>query len=108
VRTALLSVLTVWLVALLAVHVLFSYPCGGWSERLTGGQRPPYHWRQDDTSAYISGSMSEAYVGANGEICATAYHYESSMSGWNMYGWGFSKQGVSREEAEREARRWCR
>lgn len=80
----------------------------GISQRIFWGMHPPYHWESEDVARNSAGSVNERYIDAKGKECASVYRFAFLNDDFKVYGFGFSQNRPTREEAEEIAEKECR
>jgi len=98
-----------WLFYIFVVLTL-GFNVGGYGQRIWWGMEPPYHWVIDNHSEI--GYIEAYYRDVNGKDCATLYAgagvLEGNSTEWFVYGYGFSKDKVSKERAVQIATDNCK
>lgn len=99
---------TVYLLSLTSYFVLLSNVLG-LRQVVFNGNRPPYHWVVNVREMTTQASFYEDYVDARGKVCGSVYAYPLVMTGFAVYGFGYSEHNMStRAEAEAVAEKECR
>lgn len=100
--------LVAWLSVIFTALIIQNINPFGLDQRLEWGMKPPYHWVNVDTSKNTPGSFREVYVDSQGKVCGDLYHYASSMEVVRVYGFGYSEDRMTVDDAKKVAEKECR
>jgi hypothetical protein len=92
---------TLYLAFSCSLFAIMEFNLGGWGQRIFFGQKPPYHWVQNNNA-----TEGETYYGANGKDCANVYRFQGTS--YTVYGFGFNQDFQTRQQAEAKAEKECR